>query len=168
MKTSQSYPHSTLIYKPLNWCDIIFVWCCINTSSESFSTQLISSAICNNVPFSPYLCDSIFQSFLLEYRPCGWITKRIICIWYNKESFLCGDGLVKGLIFLICFLRYKVLLILLEIENIANSSTALLENLQQYFPTISLGQIFEFVSILITVYTMNKTYFYTMANPNWK
>lgn len=50
-------------------------------------------------------------------------------MWYNTEHFLSGDSLGRGFIFLIFFLRYKVFPILLEVENVAQGSTALLENL---------------------------------------
>lgn len=44
-------------------------------------------------------------------------------------SFLNGNSVKRGVIFLICFLRYKVIPNPLEVENTAKSCTAFLENL---------------------------------------
>lgn len=61
--------------------------------------------------------------------PCGSFIKIIIHAQYNMESFLSGGSLERGFIFPICFLGYTVFPISLEVENTANSRTALLENL---------------------------------------
>lgn len=61
--------------------------------------------------------------------PCGSFIKIIIHAWYNMESFLSGDSLERGFIFLICFLSYTVFSISLEVGNTANGRSALLENL---------------------------------------